>query len=245
LKSSRFPNKVLADLGGKPVLQRVFERASSVQGIGDVIVLCDSDAVHDVAEGFGARVIDTSEDCASGTERIVSALDRISGEFIVNVQGDEPFFDTDVIGKMVSKSQVSDADIFTPVCKLVSMRDALDPNCVKAAIGYNGRALYFSRSVIPFVRSGRNANGWLEHGELYCHIGVYGYRRRFLENYHNLIPGKLESMERLEQLRFLENGYVIDTVEATHPSISIDTPEDLSKALLCMDVYSDGANSHD
>jgi 3-deoxy-manno-octulosonate cytidylyltransferase (CMP-KDO synthetase) len=234
LKSSRFPNKILADLGGKPVLQRVFERASSVRGIGDIIVLCDSDVVREVAEGFGARAIGTPENCASGTERIVSALDRIPGEFIVNVQGDEPFFDTGVIEKMVSKSRASAADIFTPICKFGSMRDALDPNCVKAAVGYNGRALYFSRSVIPFIRDGEGANGRLKCGELYCHVGVYGYRRKFLENYHNLVPGRLESMEKLEQLRFLENGYAIDTVEATYPSIGIDTPEDLARALLRM-----------
>ena len=211
-------------------MQRVFERVRSVCDAEDVVVLCDSEIVHKVAEDFGARVVDTSESCASGTERIASALHRIRGEFIVNVQGDEPFFDTGVIGKMVSKCQISGADIFTPVYRCADMRDALDPNCVKVVLDRSGHALYFSRSVIPFVRDAEDISEWLKHSELHCHVGVYGYRRKVLENYYNLAPGKLESAEKLEQLRFLENGYGIDTVETSQPSIGIDTPEDLARA---------------
>ncbi|MDR3274298.1 MAG: NTP transferase domain-containing protein, partial [Puniceicoccales bacterium] len=105
LKSSRFPSKVLANLAGKSVLQRVFERVVSAPGVGDIVILCDSEIVHEAAENFGARVIDTAETCASGTERIVSVLDQIRGEFMVNIQGDEPFFDIDVIGKMITGCQ--------------------------------------------------------------------------------------------------------------------------------------------
>ncbi|MDR2436042.1 MAG: 3-deoxy-manno-octulosonate cytidylyltransferase [Puniceicoccales bacterium] len=230
LKSSRFPGKVLADLGGKPVLQRVFERVRSVCDAEGVIVLCDSEVVYDAAEAFGAHAVYTSESCTSGTERIASALDKIHGEFIVNVQGDEPFFDASVIGKMVSKCQTSNASIFTPVYKCVNMRDALDPSCVKVVLDHGGRALYFSRSVIPFVRDVEDIGEWLKHSELHCHVGVYGYRRKVLENYHNLVPGKLEYAEKLKQLRFLENGYAIDTVGTSQPSIGIDTPGDLARA---------------
>ncbi|MDR0679952.1 MAG: 3-deoxy-manno-octulosonate cytidylyltransferase [Puniceicoccales bacterium] len=230
LNSSRFPKKVLTDLGGKPVLQRVFERAISVIKTENVVILCDSSAVHDAAVNFGAPVIDTPETCVSGTERIASALDKIQGDFIINIQGDEPFFDTDVIGKMVAKSRTSDAHIFTPVYKLDSVDDLLDSNRVKVVLGHNGRALYFSRSTIPFVRDERNVNKWLKWADFYGHIGIYGYRRKVLENYTNLVSGKLESAEKLEQLRFLENGYAIDTVETLRPSFGIDTPKDLAKA---------------
>jgi 3-deoxy-manno-octulosonate cytidylyltransferase (CMP-KDO synthetase) len=240
LKSSRFPGKVLADLGGKTVLQRVFERASSVRNVKDIVVLCDSEIVRRVAESFGAQVINTSENCASGTERIASALDKIRGEFIVNVQGDEPFFDIDVIEKIISKCQISDVSMFTSVYKFDNMRDVLNPNCVKVVLGHSGRVLYFSRSVIPFVRDEKNINEWLKHSELYCHVGVYGYRRKFLENYHKLIPGKLESVEKLEQLRFLENGCAIDTVKTLKHSIGIDTPEDLIKANAAIFSESEG-----
>jgi 3-deoxy-manno-octulosonate cytidylyltransferase (CMP-KDO synthetase) len=149
---------------------------------------------------------------------------------MVNIQGDEPFFDIDVIGKMITGCQTSDAGIFTPVYKFDSMQDALDPNRVKVVLGCNGRALYFSRSVVPFVRDERDVGNWLKHTDLYGHVGIYGYRREVLENYSNLIPGKLEFVEKLEQLRFLENGYTIDTVETPHRSVGIDTPEDLAKA---------------
>ncbi|MDR1256029.1 MAG: 3-deoxy-manno-octulosonate cytidylyltransferase [Puniceicoccales bacterium] len=230
LKSVRFPGKVLANLAGKSVLQHVFDRVASLPNVGDVVVLCDSKVVRVAAENFGARVIDTAEACSSGTERIVSALDRISGDFIINVQGDEVFFDATVIRKMVAKCGGSDAHIFTPIYKFDSMEDALDPSRVKVVLGHDGRALYFSRSVIPFVRDEKNVDKWLQHTDLYGHVGIYGFRRTVLENYHNLAPGKLESVEKLEQLRFLESGYAIDTVRASQPSFGIDTPADLAKA---------------
>ncbi|MDR0715710.1 MAG: 3-deoxy-manno-octulosonate cytidylyltransferase [Puniceicoccales bacterium] len=230
LNSSRFPKKVLADLEGKTVLQRVFERAISAVGAEKVIILCDSPAVHDAAINFGAPVIDTSETCISGTERTASALDKIQGDFIINIQGDEPFFDTDIIGKMVAKSRISDAHIFTSVYKLDSVDDLLDSNRVKVVLDHNGRALYFSRSTIPFVRDEKNVNKWLKWANFYGHVGIYGYRRKVLENYTNLVPGKLEFAEKLEQLRFLESGYAIDTVETLRPSLGIDTPKDLAKA---------------
>lgn len=211
-------------------MQRVFERAISAVKTGNVIILCDSSAVHDAAVNFGAPVIDTPETCVSGTERIASVLDKIRGDFIINIQGDEPFFDTDIIGKIVAKSRTSNAHIFTPVYKLDSVDDLLDSNRVKVVRGHNGRALYFSRSTIPFVRDEENVSKWLKWTDFYGHVGIYGYRRKVLENYTNLVPGKLESAEKLEQLRFLESGYAIDTVETLRPSLGIDTPKDLTKA---------------
>jgi 3-deoxy-manno-octulosonate cytidylyltransferase (CMP-KDO synthetase) len=143
LKSSRFPGKVLAGLGGKLVLQRVLERVRSVCDAEDVIVVCDSEIVHNAAKSFGEHVVHTAESCTSGTERIASALDKSHGEFIVNVQGDEPFFDTSVIGTMVSKCQTRSASIFTSVYRRANMRDALDPNCVKVVLGQSGGLCIF------------------------------------------------------------------------------------------------------
>ncbi|MDE6431887.1 MAG: 3-deoxy-manno-octulosonate cytidylyltransferase [Opitutales bacterium] len=230
LNSSRFPKKILADLCGKSVLQHVFDRTRTCRGVNNIFILTDSDEAKDVATNFGAQVIETSDKCVSGTERIVSVLDKLPGDFIINIQGDEPFFDIEIIDRMLTKAAVSDADIFTPIFKFENMEDVADPNCVKVIINYAGRALYFSRSIVPYVRDEKDVSKWMKHADYYGHIGIYGYRRAVLERYHDMVKGKLEFIEKLEQLRFLENGFLIDTVETSNRTIGIDTPEDLERA---------------
>lgn len=230
LHSSRFPKKLLADLCGKPVLQHVFDRVCTCKDVNNVFILSDSKEVRDAALGFGANVIETSEKCVSGTERIVSVLDQIPGDFILNVQGDEPFFDIGIIERILVKANSSGADIFTAVFKFHDMAAVSDPNCVKVIVNYAGRALYFSRSIIPYVRDEKDVSKWIEHTNYYGHVGIYGYHRSVLERYNDMVCGGLEFIEKLEQLRFLENGFLIDTVETLDRTIGIDTPEDLENA---------------
>lgn len=230
LKSTRFPNKLLADLCGKSVLQHVFDRARMCLGVNNIFILTDAEIIYKTALAFGASVIKTSEDCTSGTERIVSVLNKIDGDFIINIQGDEPFFDIGIIERMLIKIESSDADIFTPIFKLEKSEDVFNPNCVKVVINSAEKALYFSRNPIPYVRDEENRDKWIDCATYYGHIGIYGYRRHVLENYNNMVLSELEAVEKLEQLRFLDNGYTINTIETTHNTIGIDTPEDLKKA---------------
>jgi 3-deoxy-manno-octulosonate cytidylyltransferase (CMP-KDO synthetase) len=230
LASVRFPRKILADLCGKPMIQHVYE-AVKRSGVSDEIyILVDSAETEDVVKSFGANAIMTSPNCYCGTDRIVSVLDQIGGDFIVNVQGDEPFIDRKILIGIRDRALVSSADIITPIFRITDPADIDDPCRVKVVIKQNGCALYFSRSPIPFIR-GVDRSEWLAKGKFFGHIGVYGYRRHTLENYHNLLKSELEAAESLEQLRFLDNGYAIDTAMAERPTIGIDTRDDLQKAI--------------
>jgi CMP-2-keto-3-deoxyoctulosonic acid synthetase len=175
-----------------------------------------------------------SEICMPDMERIASALDQMRGEAIINIQGDEPVFDTHVIAKMIGKGQVSDPDIFTPIHKFHDTKDALDPNCVKIGLGYNGRALDCSRSVVPLVHDEKDASKWPKYSDFYDHVGILGWKRKILEIYLNSVLSKLEFVEKLEQVRLLQNGYVIDAVETPCRIIGIDLPDDLAKAIMLL-----------
>ncbi len=227
--STRFPRKVLASLCNKPVIQHVYERTIESGITSDITILTDSDEIVNVAKSFGAAAIMTSPDCCCGTERIASVLNKISGNFIINIQGDEPLLDPQTVISTAERAQSSTADVITPIFKICDIDDIDNPNRVKVAVGVSGQALYFSRSPIPFVR-GIEHSQWLQNNTFYGHIGVYGYRRHVLEQYTNLKNGQLETAESLEQLRLLENGYKIDTVIVNKPDIGVDTPEDLTKA---------------
>jgi 3-deoxy-manno-octulosonate cytidylyltransferase (CMP-KDO synthetase) len=229
LKSVRFPRKVLANLCGKPVIQRVYEIAQQANITDEIYVLVDSPEVADVVESFGGKSIMTSPDCYCGTERIASVLGQIKADFIINVQGDEPLLDPQALVDINKCAETSSADIVTPIFKITLVSDIDDPSRVKVVVCKNGRALYFSRSPIPFVR-GIEKSKWLKKHQFFGHIGVYGYKRATLENYENLVASDLELAESLEQLRFLDNGYTIDTILTGRSTIGIDTPEDLAKA---------------
>ncbi|MDR1457782.1 MAG: 3-deoxy-manno-octulosonate cytidylyltransferase [Puniceicoccales bacterium] len=229
LGATRFPRKVLADLGGKPMIQHVYEKAKQANITDEIYVLVDSVAVENVVHSFGGKSIMTSPECHCGTDRIVSVLGQIQADFIMNVQGDEPLLDPQSLIAICERAKTSRADIITPIFKITDFADIDDPSRVKVAVCQSGKALYFSRSPIPFVR-GVEKSEWLTHHQFWGHIGVYGYRRAVLENYKNLHASTLESTESLEQLKFLDNGYTIDTVVTKSPTIGIDTPEDLKKA---------------
>lgn len=198
-----------------------------------IYILVDSEEVEAVAKEFCSNVLMTSPDCHCGTARIVSVLDRIEADFLINVQGDEPLLDPKILVAIGKRAQSSEADIITPIFKIVDKTHLEEPSLVKVAVCHDGRALYFSRSPIPFVR-GVDRSKWLENFQFFGHIGVYGYRRTVLENYSNLHESALEMAESLEQLRFLDNGYTIDTVVADMPTVGIDTPADLEHAKLVL-----------
>lgn len=229
LGSTRLPRKVLLDIGGKPMLRHVWERASAMTLATEVCIATDSDEVAVAAQSWGAQVAMTSPDCASGTERIASLLATLKGDFILNVQGDEPFIPPALLDALVAAWQETGADIVTPVYRITDVQALADPNRVKVVRAGDGRALYFSRSTVPHIR-GRPPEHWAESGLHWAHIGVYGYTRPVLEAHAQLSPSALEEAEKLEQLRFLDHGYRIQTVESAYHPLGVDTQEDLERA---------------
>jgi len=229
IASTRLPGKMLKSLGGKPVVQHVIERVQKVRNCQAVYVVTDSNEIVQLASSLGVTGLLTSPECRSGTERIVSVLNEIKGDWIFNVQGDEPFVDIHMIEEMIDHTCNTQADILTPVYCLKSIEEVLNPNVVKVVRDANDFALYFSRSPIPFVRD-LPKEEWLQHTTFWGHLGIYGYQRTVLEKYSNLSPNPLEQAESLEQLRFLSNNFRIFTCETQNRSVAIDTAEDLALA---------------
>jgi len=228
LASTRLPRKVLADVCGKPLVQHVWERVSQAKNVDSVIVATDSPEVVQVVAAWGGKAMLTDPACQSGTERIASLLDRLDADLILNVQGDEPLVDPDMLDALIASRVSTPCDLITPVYRITSLEDLNNPNVVKVARARDGRALYFSRSPIPYVRDWPQEK-WLEHQAFWGHIGVYGYRKEILEKYAGLPASPLQAAESLEQLRFLEAGYIFQTVETTYRSVAVDTQEDLDK----------------
>ena len=229
MASTRLPGKMLKSLGGKPVIQHVIERVKQVRTCNEICVVTDSQDIVNLAENLDVKGFITSHECRSGTERIVSVLDKMYGDWIFNVQGDEPFVEPALLEALIEKTKSIDADILTPVYPLKSIEDINNPNIVKVVLNNEKEALYFSRSPIPYARDVAPEN-WLNKSNYWGHLGIYGYRREILENYHSLDRSYLETTESLEQLKFLSNGYTIATYEASGRSVAIDTQEDLIKA---------------
>ncbi|MDR1457103.1 MAG: 3-deoxy-manno-octulosonate cytidylyltransferase [Puniceicoccales bacterium] len=230
LQSTRLPGKVLADLGGKPVLKHVWETANRIKDVREVIVLTESAEVLDAVMDWGGICYLTPESCNSGTERIASALDYFSGDFIFNVQSDEPFLKDKLLESMIARTLTNGAlDVLTPVYPLTDVGDILNPNVVKVVIAHGGEALYFSRSPIPHVR-GAGSDKWLSMTQFFGHMGVYLYAREILERVPFLPRSSLATAESLEQLQLLQAGYHIQVIPADGPSIAIDTAEDLARA---------------
>lgn len=234
LASTRLPGKVLLELGGKSIVQHVWERARQARGVGEVVILTDTEEVRQAAESWGARVLMTAPECPSGTARIVSRLNDLEGDLIVNVQGDEPFIKPTIIETLIESYQATKAEMITAVFKIDSDERLRDPNLVKCVRAYDGRALYFSRSPVPYLRDlNRTENTqptWTAQADYWGHVGIYAYSRSLLERYPTLNDSPLERAESLEQLRILENGYRIQTVITEDEPIAIDTPEDLARA---------------
>ena len=227
--SSRFPGKPVAILGGKPVIQHVYERVKNV--LTDVYVATDNVHIYKVVTDFGGKAIMTREEHESGTERVSEALDKIDGKFdvVINIQGDEPFIQSEQIKMLMSSFADEQIQIATLGVPLKSMDDVNKSNTPKIVIDNHNNALYFSRSVIPFVR-GINQADWLSHYPFLKHVGLYAYRTETLREISKLPLSSLELAERLEQLRWLQNGYRIKVCITDIETISIDTPQDLVNA---------------
>jgi 3-deoxy-manno-octulosonate cytidylyltransferase (CMP-KDO synthetase) len=224
--SQRFPGKVLAKLAGKPVIQWCWEAAVKA-GLGEVIVATEHKAVLQAVRAFGARAVLTSPRCQSGTDRVREAARGAKAEFIINIQGDEPFMKAAVLKKAFLKLKASpDCQIGTACTRITEKADIENPNCVKVAMNTEGRALYFSRCPVPFHHPLSDLKGY----PYYRHYGVYIYRREALEKFVKLKPSPLERLERLEQLRALENGLRIAVAEVPALGPAIDVPADLKAA---------------
>lgn len=231
--STRFPGKPLAEIGGKPMIQHVVEKAKTVTE--EVYVATDDERIRTCVEGFGGRALMTSADHRSGTDRCYEAFRKVTEstgkefDVVVNIQGDEPFIRPEQVCHLVSCFDDPEVQIATLGKKFENNDDIFDPNKVKVVFSAQGTALYFSRSAIPYCR-GVEQKEWLAVTSFYKHVGMYAYRPQVLKEITMLTPGILEKAESLEQLRWLENGYKIAVRVTDHESIGIDTPEDLKKA---------------
>ncbi|MBP8790279.1 MAG: 3-deoxy-manno-octulosonate cytidylyltransferase [Breznakibacter sp.] len=230
--STRFPGKPLADIGGKPMIQRVYEQSAKI--LSTVYVATDDERIASTVRSFGGKVVMTSESHQSGTDRCEEALqqvEKIEGRLfsaVINIQGDEPFISPLQIEQLAQAMTNPATEIATLVKKVMAATDLFNPNKPKVVVGTKNEALYFSRSPIPYLR-GVKEEEWHQKHDFYNHIGLYGYRSDILGCITKLPQGKLELCESLEQLRWLENGYRIAVMETNLESISIDTPEDLAK----------------
>lgn len=228
--SSRFPGKPLAKLGGKIIIQRVYERASSV--LDEVYVATDDSRIFDAVASFGGLAIMTSSNHRSGTDRICEAVNKISPtcDAVINIQGDEPFISAEQIREVCDCFNDADTQIATLGKPFGNDIEAIkNPNSPKIVVDNKGFALYFSRSVIPFVR-GTECSEWPTSFPFLKHIGLYGYRKCVLDEIARLPQSPLEIAESLEQLRWLQNGYKIKVGHTDIETIGIDTPNDLARA---------------
>ena len=232
--STRFPGKPLADMLGKTMIQRVYERVSGL--LDGAVVATDDDRIYDTVIRFGGKVVMTSPDHQSGTDRCFEAYTKIKSErpddVIINIQGDEPF----IHASQIELLKVCFQDERTQIATLVKPFGAEDdfenlfnPNTPKVVLSANQQAIYFSRSVIPYIR-GKHHSEWLKSQTFYKHIGLYAYKAEVLKAITSLPQSSLEKAESLEQLRWIENGYRIKVGITHEETIGIDTPEDLEKA---------------
>ena len=234
LDSSRLPKKVLLDLKGKTVIQRVYEQCLKVKNIDEVYIATDSLEIKKVCETFTNQVIITKSTHQSGTDRIGEAISSIACDIVINVQGDEPFIETSLIEALVNSFSNSDISMASAMSKINNVKDLQNSNVVKVVVDSQNNALFFSRSMLPFPRDVKEisiAKEVLEKYQFFRHIGIYGYRKDFLLKFVNMEQSYLEKIEKLEQLRALENGFKIKMIEANSSLIGIDTQEDYEEAL--------------
>ena len=223
--STRFEGKVLKDLCGKPVIQHVYERAKKAKLLDDLIIAADDDRIIKTVEGFGGKVVFTSKSHSTGTDRLTEVVNAMDVRVIVNIQGDEPLINPLIIDDLVRAMQdYPQIAMATVVKKSYSMDEFKSPDVVKAIINDENFALYFSRSPIPTLLKPDKENFF------YKHIGIYAYNKDFLFTFKKLPASYLETHERLEQLRALEQGYRIKVIETKFETVGVDTPEDLALA---------------
>jgi len=251
--SSRFPGKPLALLKGKPVIEHVYQRAVHSRLADDVVVATDNKAIYDKVLSFGGKAVMTSSDHASGTDRVAEVAASMNYDIIVNVQGDEPLIQPEMIDDVISVFDDPRVSIGTLAIGIKERKDIFDPNIVKVVFNRNGFAFYFSRAPIPYHRDEwkdtEGVRGWglgvserkptpnpqpPPPSHCFKHIGIYSYRKEVLAELSNLPPSSLEVIEKLEQLRALENGFIIKVKETTHDTLGVDTPEDLERIEKCL-----------
>ncbi|MGD0908912.1 MAG: 3-deoxy-manno-octulosonate cytidylyltransferase [Candidatus Acidiferrales bacterium] len=227
--ATRLPGKPLVFLGGKPMIERVWERTRRAKKVSRVIIATDDQRIIQAAAAFGGEAVLTRSEHRSGTERVAevaATMHSVENEIFVNVQGDEPLIEPEAIDTLIdaieSEEGVLVATLMVPIAKPA---DIMDPNIVKVVLDFDGNALYFSRAPIPWVRD-RNAPVHAQHMK---HLGLYAFRRAALLDFPTLPLGDLERIEQLEQLRWMENGYKIRVAETAHDSVSVDVPEDVER----------------
>lgn len=228
--SSRFPGKPLARLGGKPMIQQVYERVRMARGVSRVVVATDDARIRECVTGFGGEAILTAHDLRSGSDRVAAVAREVPADVYVNLQGDEILLDPGLLEDLILPFVQSDAEVGTLRQAITEERDLLDPNVVKVVTDSRGDALYFSRSPIPYLRDRQAGDGGLVPGLHWKHLGLYIYRAAALAGFARLPSGTLEVTEQLEQLRLLEAGIRIRVWETKHASLRVDTPADLERA---------------
>lgn len=230
--STRFPGKPLTDIMGKTMIQRVYERACQSKLLHIVVVATDDKRIFDHVQSFGGRVLMTAAHHPSGTDRCLDALQQLkeSYQYVINIQGDEPFIEPEQIDELAAVLQDGDTELATQMIRVTDHESLFDKGEVKIVLNTNNEALYFSRMVIPFIK-GVKEKEWHLHHDYYRHVGMYAYRRDILEKICRLPVSALEKAESLEQLRWIENGYRIKCVPTRFESHCIDTPEDVEKVL--------------
>lgn len=227
--STRFPAKLMQDLGGKTVITRTYEAAVKTNLFDDVFVVTDSDLIFNEIVSQGGKAIMSIKEHESGSDRIAEAIENLDVDVVVNVQGDEPFINKEPLEKVIEvfRKDVEQKVDLASLMREITDWDAIEnPNNVKVIVDQNGLALYFSRSVIPYPRDKNVGVRYFQH------IGIYAFRKQALLDFYHLPMKSLEASEKLEQLRYLEYGKKIKMVETNHVGIGIDTPEDLEKARL-------------
>jgi 3-deoxy-manno-octulosonate cytidylyltransferase (CMP-KDO synthetase) len=225
--STRFPAKLMQDLGGKTVILRTYEAAQQSHLFDDVFVVTDSDLIFDEIVSNGGKAIRSIKEHESGSDRIAEAVENMDVDIVVNVQGDEPFINTLDLEKLIAiykNDTDKKVDLASLMCEIIDEDEINNPNNVKVVVDQNGFALYFSRSVIPYPREKNVGVRYMQH------IGIYAFRKQALLDFYNLPMKSLEASEKLEQLRYLEFGKRIKMIETEEKSIGIDTLEDLEKA---------------
>jgi 3-deoxy-manno-octulosonate cytidylyltransferase (CMP-KDO synthetase) len=224
--STRLPGKPLLLIAGKPMIQRVFERAKLAQRVNQVIVATDDERIVKAVESFGGEARMTRSDHRTGTERVAEVAAHVEGDVFVNVQGDEPLLDPAAVDTAVT-SLLEDppASIATVATPIKTPTEIMDPNVVKTVLDFESNAIYFSRAPIPWVRD----TGSKVLARHLKHLGLYVFEREALLEYPTLPPGELERIEQLEQLRWMENGWKIRVAEVEHDAVSVDVPEDVAR----------------
>jgi 3-deoxy-manno-octulosonate cytidylyltransferase (CMP-KDO synthetase) len=223
--SSRFPGKPLAVVAGKPLIEWVYRRASEIQGVSRVVVATDHEHIASAVKSFGGAVVMTSGDHATGTDRVAEVATALDDELIVNLQGDEPVFPPALVEEMISVfAGDSSLDIVTAAHRITDAGEIENPNVVKVVMDRHGKALYFSRSVIPSMKA---AHDNISDTAYYRHVGIYVFKKESLLRIAGQAPTPLEQSERLEQLRALENGMSIHVVKTEHTTVGVDVPDDI------------------